>query len=1223
MLRVIRKSSLLHYSAGLILVCAALLFVWPGLMRNLFASDRFMTHYHGYAQIGPLVNLHYYSDWLIGLAYIAIFLTLTSLVYRARRDIPFHWVFLAFGLFSIACAGTHFMEVYTTYHAPVYWLAGYVKLITAVASLATAIVLPPLVPKTLALIRNAKLSEQQRAAGAVAPHMRDTHETLQAIIQASPLAIVVLDTEANVKLWNSAAERIYGWRAQEVLGRPLPTVPPEMQADLRRDHATAVAGQSFTNYETRRLRKDGTLIDVSISTAPLRDATGQTNGVVALVADITERKRVEQALSESEDHFRTVAETASDAIITIDETSTMLFVNRRTEKIFGYAVAEMLGASLTMLMPDYLRPLHKAGLDRYLNTGQKHIAWEAVELPGRHKSGRELPLELSFAEFVRNGRRYFTGIVRDITERKHAETGLFQMAAIVESSDDAIISKNMDSTILSWNPAAEQLYGYTAVEAIGQAVTMLIPSAQFDEEPRILEQIKRGQRVDHYETVRIRKDGTLVDVSLTVSPVKDAAGRIVGASNIARDITERKRAETALRQGEARNRALLNAIPDLMFRLGRDGRFLDVHATRPADLLTPPADFIGKQLADVLPPALAANALAHIERAIASGELQIFEYELVAEEGTRSYEARVTASSEDEVIVIVRDVTRRKRGEAAQRYLADATAALASSLDYEQTLQRVAHLAIPHLADWCMVYMVDDADAIRLLAVAHQDETKTELAWQVEREDALTEGGAVPKAIRTGQSELYPHLPTPQPDTPTHGVRRLELARQMGLRSVMIVPLVARGRTLGALSFATAESGRTYGPADLALAEELARRAALAIDNARLYQRAQEANRAKDEFLATLSHELRTPLTPIIGWIHMLGTGQTDAADVRHGLGVIDKNSQALARLINDLLDMSAILNGKMRVDRLPVTIEHVLREACETVRLEAARRGIEIELANCPTAELIVVAGDRTRLGQVCWNLINNAAKFSNDGGRVRVRCEADEKEVRIHVEDEGVGITPEFLPHVFERFRQADMSATKRHGGLGIGLALVKSFVEAHGGTVHAESAGEGQGSRFTVRLPRMALNMPAATSAATHTAAPPSAGPRARRHMLIVEDAEDTLELLRRAFERRGYRVTACASADEALSIAERERFDIIISDIGLPHIDGYELLERLRRAHARLRAVPAVALTGYAAAQDVTHARAAGFAAHVAKPVDPVTLARVIEQLLASSAQEDQA
>ncbi|HEX8181096.1 MAG TPA: PAS domain S-box protein [Pyrinomonadaceae bacterium] len=953
------------------------------------------------------------------------------------------------------------------------------------------------------------MNEEQAAQPAA--FLRDSDQTLQTIIQASPLAIIALDTEGLITLWNSAAERIYGWREEEVLGRPLPTVPMAQREELQRNHRAAVAGRNFVNLEVQRQRKDGTLIDVAISTAALKDADGRPSGVLALIADVTERKR--------------------------------------------------------------------------------------------------------------------------------AEAQQFQLAAIVEGSDDAIISKDLNGTILSWNSAAERLYGYTAAEAIGQPVTMVIPPDRPDEETRILERIKRGERVAHYETVRLRKDGVRIDVSLTVSPLKDATGQVIGASKIARDITERKRSERALRRSEERNQALLNAIPDLIFRLGRDGRFLDVHAAHADALFMPPAEFIGQHVAEVLPADVAAEALRYVERAAVSGELQVFEYAFKQAGETRNYEARVVASGDEEVIVIVRDVTRRKRAEANERFLADATASLVSSLDYALTLERVARLSVPDLADYCLVDITDeDTGTIERAAVAHSDPQKA-AAWRAMQRRWPLDPAAdytIPKVLRTGQPLLYPALTEANLRAVLSNEEQVATLLSFGIVSSMIVPLTARGRTFGTLSFLSAESERQYGAADLAVAEELARRAALAIDNARLYQRAQEANRAKDEFLATLSHELRTPLTPVIGWVHMLSGGRMTDEDIKRGLGVIDKNSQSLARLINDLLDMSAILNGKMRIDHLPVTIDSVVQEAVETVRPEATRRGIEIAFESCAnTTGQAVVSGDRTRLGQVCWNLLSNAVKFSDEGGRVSVHCAADEREVRITVADEGIGIAPEFLPHVFERFRQADMSTTKSHGGLGIGLALVKSFVEAHAGTVTVESAGTGQGSRFIVCLPRLHLSTPAPAMNATSTshatsatgaaatnarpAAAAAASPPARPpRMLLVEDADDTLELLRRTFTTRGYCVTACSSATEAQKVAAREHFDIIVSDIGLPHIDGYELLERLRAEQPALRTVPAVALTGYATPQDIARARAAGFATHLAKPIDPTALARVVAQLLTPSA-----
>ncbi len=814
--------------------------------------------------------------------------------------------------------------------------------------------------------------------------LRENNQMLQAIIQASPLAIVVLDPDGRVKLWNSAAETIYGWREQEVLNQPLPTIPEELQAEMQRDHAAGIAGHSFTNHETKRRRKDGTLIDVSISTAPLMDDTGRTTGVVALVADITERKRAAESLRRQRDLTTAITDSLGEGLVAVDREGRVTFANPAAERMFGWTVAELRGR-----------------------------------------------------------------VIHEVVHYKHADGSPFPVT-----------------------------------------------------ECPLFAAIGLGQAVHSDEDYYVRRDGTLFPVAYTASPI----------------VT--------------------------------DGQL--------------------------------------------AGMVQAFQ-----------------------------DITERKRTQETQKFLSDATNALASSLDYEQTLDRVARLSVSYLANCCLVDMKDDeTDAIQLMVVAHRDLVREE-AWREMRRRWPFKPEAdytIPKVLRTGRPEIFPALTEEMLRTLTSDEAQIETLLSFGIKSSMIVPLTARGRTLGALSFISTESNRQYGADDLALAEELARRAALAIDNARLYQRAQAANRAKDEFLATLSHELRTPLTPIMGWIQMMNHGGLAAPDVTHGLSVIEKTSQALARLINDLLDMSAILNGKMRIDHLPVTIGHVLQEAVETMRPEANRRQIELELTPCHTATLVLVSGDRTRLGQVYWNLLSNAIKFSDAGGHVRVRCEVAETEVRVTVADEGGGIEPEFLPHVFERFRQADMSMTKPHGGLGIGLALVKSFVEAHGGTVRAESAGAGQGSRFIVSLPRLQLPAPVATDS-TATTAPPS--PPAPARLLIIEDAPDTLELLRMAFARRNYQVTTCDSAAAALAVAAREHFDIIISDIGLPQIDGYDLLARLRRAQPRLRAVPAVALTGYAAAQDVAAAHAAGFAAHVAKPIDPATLARVVEDLLAQNAAAGEA
>jgi PAS domain S-box-containing protein len=500
-----------------------------------------------------------------------------------------------------------------------------------------------------------------------------------------------------------------------------------------------------------------------------------------------------------------------------------------------------------------------------------------------------------------------------------------RLAAIVNSSDDAIVSKTLGGIIVSWNPAAERMFGWTAGEVIGKPITIIIPVDRLDEERNVLEQMRRGHSIEHYETMRVRKDGVQIPISLTVSPIRDLAGTIIGASKIARDISDRRRVEE--------------------------------------------------------------------ERA-----------QLLAQE----------------------------------------------------------------------------------------------------------------RAARTD---------------------------------------------------------------------------------------AERASRVKDEFLATLSHELRTPLTSIMGWVRMLRQRTLDDAAAERALEIVDRNTQALSRLVEDILDISSITMGRFRLESVPVDLSAVVRAAADSVRHAVAAKGIRLDVRLDPAIR--PVAGDAGRLQQVVWNLLSNAVKFTPDGGRVEVLLAPSGSYAELRVVDNGQGISPEFAPRLFDRFTQHDASSTRQHGGLGMGLAIVRHLVELHGGTVRAESPGPGRGATFIARLPQVSGR----PTAADERPEPPPAVLGGVR-VLAVEDEADTRELIATVLRQAGADVAVASSVAEALRAFTMTPPDVVLCDIAMPERDGYELLREVKRRRGPAARTPFVALTAHVQESERQRSVAEGFSVHVGKPVDPTELVEVV-------------
>ncbi len=559
------------------------------------------------------------------------------------------------------------------------------------------------------------------------------------------------------------------------------------------------------------------------------------------------------------------------------------------------------------------------------------------------------------------------------------------------------------------------------------------------------------------------------------------------------------------------------------------------------------------------------------------------------------------------------DAAARERQRLA--LLAEAGATLTAPLDPQALLAALARLIVPHLGDLCLIDLRDDDGTIRRVAVAHSDPAKQMLADEQLRRFPPDPTGSHPamRVMRSGRPELSNDVTEQFLRDSSRNDEHYDVLRHLGLLCYMVVPFVARGQVLGTLTLAGTETNRSYGPPDLALAEELARRAAQALDNAALYQsaeaarrQAEEASRSKDLFLAMLSHELRTPLTPILMAVSARLPTTTDK-ELRADLEMIRRNIALEARLIDDLLDLSRIEKGRLRLDRDVVDVHKTIRQAVEICRDETKLAGLTVKLDLGASA--YHVDGDGARLIQIAWNLIRNAAKFTPAGGSLTIRtknvplepADADRQQLIIEFQDTGRGIEPDLLARIFEAFEQGQGEGGSRSAGLGLGLAISRSLAEAHGGSLTVESAGVGQGATFRLELTTTPAPKPVQVAAAP----PEPPVPSQNLKVLLVEDNRDALRYLALVLNQRGYQVTTAPSLSEGLSHAATDRFDVLVSDLELPDGSGLELMKELAQ-----KGIPGVAMSGYGSDEDLRQSLDSGFSAHLTKPVDARRLEETI-------------
>jgi PAS domain S-box-containing protein len=902
--------------------------------------------------------------------------------------------------------------------------------------------------------------------------------------------VIATDLRGRITFVNPAAAALTGWPPAEAVGQEVTTVFRIVNEHTGQPAASPVARVladgvlAELGNDTLLIGRDGRQIPIEDSAAPIRVLGEVTSGAVLVFRDASARRL---AMRE----FRLLADAAPAMVWMAGADGGRTFFNRTWLEFTGRPLEAQLGGRWV----DSVHSEDRAGcLDAYRSAVDARVPFAMEYRLRRHDGEYRWILDRGAPRDEPDGRLAgYMGSCVDITERRQREELQRYLGALVEGSDDAIVSKTLDGVITSWNPGATRIFGYTADEAIGQSIMLIVPPDRAAEEEQVLARLSQGEGM-HFETIRVRKDGTPVEISLTVSPIRGSDGRIVGVSKIARDITpakqlERERAE-ALRREQARR--------------------------------------------------LEAEALGRISRE------------------------------------------------------------LTESLDLATLGQRIVDSICRMLEGAVVVLYAAEPESGDLVALARAGP----LAARLGDDYRLRPGaGLVGLAVRERQTVVSADVLEDARLRYPAG-QRDRIARA-GHRAGCAVPLIVKDDVIGALGIGYA-AGRRFEDSEVALAQRFGDLAAITLHNARLYAGEQAlraesdaANRAKDEFLAMLGHELRNPLAAVVNGVQLLGV-VTTPAQRGQVLDIIARQARHMTKLIDDLLEVSRITAGRIVLQTEPVDVLASAERYLALLRAEGRAAGVTIRL----TGSAVWVDADATRLEQIIANLLDNAVKFTPEGGAIDVMVGPEEPgAATLRVRDTGVGIPADLLPRVFEPFTQAGQSLDREHGGLGLGLTIVRRLVELHRGTITARSDGAGRGAEFTVRLP--------AREPPTSTAESIALGARAiaPRQILVIEDNADARETLRLLLKGDGHLIEVATDGPTGLEKLKTGRPEIALIDVGLPGMDGYEVARAARRGPADARPY-LVAVTGYGQSSDLERARAAGFDAHLVKPVQYAQLRRLI-------------
>lgn len=908
---------------------------------------------------------------------------------------------------------------------------------------------------------------------------------------------------------------------------------------------------------------------------------------------------VEDVGPDQQQWLRVTLSSIGDAVIATDADGRVRFLNPIAESLTGWHEDEARGQpihSVFHIINERTRQVVENPVHKVLETGR--IVGLANHTVLIARDGAERAIDDSAAPIQGTGGNV-EGVVlvfRDVTEQRKVEQSTRFLASIVESSDDAIIGKDVNGIVTSWNRAAERMFGYSADEMIGLPIAVLAPPDRADEMPAILDRIRQGERIKHFDTVRRAKDGRLVPISLTISPIKDEDGNIIGASKIARDISERKSTEAALRDERARLHATLIGIGDAVIVADAQG---NVTLTNPvAQSLTGWSEeqAEGRPLHEVFRIVNEATREAvesPVDKVLREKTIigLANHTTLIAKDGTELpiddsgapiYDADGNIAA---VVLVFRDISDRRQAEERLRLLWEAASVLLTSNEPDTMLCELFARIGPHLGlDIYFNYLVSDAgDSLELVSCAGVSD---EIAAKIAR---LEFGKAICGTVALQRQPIVA-IHIQQSDDPN-----TQLVKSLGMQAYACMPLQVGDDLFGTLSFAS--RGRDeFDEKELSFMRTICQYVAVAYARLRLVQRLREADRRKDQFLATLSHELRNPLAPIQTGLELMKMARQDATAIAEAQATVERQVKQMVRLVDDLLDVSRIASAKIVLQKEHVDMADIARNAVDAIRplIDEQQQQLTVSIPKEP----IYLNVDPIRVAQAVANLLSNASKYSDKAARISLTAEQRDGEVIIGVRDDGIGIDAEQLPRVYEMFFQSKPSLERSQGGLGIGLSLVKGLVELHGGSIEAMSAGAGRGSEFRIRLP---VDGPVVFRSEEPTKDQDESRNIPRLRILVVDDNRDAANVLAKTLQLMGHDTHTTYDGVEGVHAAASLRPDVILLDIGLPKMNGYEAARHIR-AQRWGKQMRLIAISGWGREEDKRRAIEAGFNHHLTKPIN---------------------